>query len=235
MEDENLDLKQYQYLWSKTKTQVAQSNYFSADKVRQLIHSNHRTQFSQRRRTKWVQFGIVLLLLVGALLGLNFMLNVGNKNGIILLAVLAVVLLVVLSLIIYDIYLMWRIYQLRYQTLKMEPYSERLQHLTQRRWQRMQWLVDTTSQFKVHIYWGRVTGAVVGVAMIIFGSVYFVLSANSERALNTCTFYGDIPNNIQLEEVLSNNKDCDVNKYYQMAVEQLSSTGQPLSMERSSL
>ena len=232
MKDEDLDLKRYQELWAKTKAQVGQAPYFSREEILKLIHSKHLIQLRRRHRTKWVEFSVVLLLLLLALCGENVMLNVGNNHGIILLALVSVLLLMVLLFLGYELYLFQRIHRLRYQTSKMEPYSERLEKITQRRWQRYQMLVNTTNPIKAHIYWGRISGVVASVLLLIGGGIYFVASSNSERALKSCTYCADIPNDIQLEEVLSNNRNCDVAEYYRITETHLQSIGQTSITER---
>lgn len=228
MNEEELDIKRYQSYWAKLNG--GEGDSFSEDALRELIHSKRRTQMSRRLRMKWIAFGVVLLLLLLALWGENTMLNVGNNKGIVLLAVVALGLLVVLLLVGYDIYLMRRIHRLRYQTLKMERYAERLHRITERRWRRLQWFVDTTDQFRVRIYWRRMSGAIACVVLLIVGGIGFVASANSERVLRACTHVVEIPSDMAVEGVLCNNEDGDAARYYQIAEEHLQLMGQSVSI-----
>ena len=231
MKEDDLNLKRCQQYWSKSQMQLMQSDYLSKDEICQMIHSNHKPQFFCRRRAKKIQWCVCLLLLFLAMLGENSMLNVGNRNGILLLAVLSVLFLVVLIGLSYELYLMRRIYQLRHHTNQMTPYSERLQRISQHNQQLMRLFVVQRSNVLPHLSWWRVSIATVCMFVVVGMGIFYVEQAHSQQSLVACTIRGDISNPNVLEAAYCNVASCDVERYLGMVEEQLEAATNPMVEE----
>ena len=231
MKEDDLNLKRCQQYWLKSQEQLAQSDYLSKDEIRQMIHSKDKPQFFCRRRTKRIQWGVSLLLLLLALLGENAMLNVGNRNGILLLAVLSVLFLVVLIGLSYELYLMRRIYQLRYQTDRMDSYSTRLQRLSRCDEHLWRLFVVQRSNVLPHLSLWRVSIATVCMFVVVGMGIFYVEQAHSPQSLVACTTRGYISNPNVLEAAYCNVASCDVERYLDMVEEQLEAATNPMAKE----